>query len=88
MPSDPPVSDALIEIDHVTFGYDTSRRILNDITLRFARGKVTSILGSSGCGCRLGARDEAGGEASGGLLLAVFGLMLGARRFWRRKRAR
>jgi phospholipid/cholesterol/gamma-HCH transport system ATP-binding protein len=43
-------SDALIEIDHVTFGYDASRSILNDISLRFARGKVTSILGGSGCG--------------------------------------
>ena len=42
--------DHLIEIDHVTFGYDTSRTILNDISLRFARGKVTSILGGSGCG--------------------------------------
>jgi phospholipid/cholesterol/gamma-HCH transport system ATP-binding protein len=52
MPSDPPPqnSDALIEIDHVTFGYDTSRTILSDISLRFARGRVTSILGSSGCG--------------------------------------
>lgn len=50
MPSEPPSTDALIEIDHVTFGYDASRRILNDISLRFARGKVTSILGSSGCG--------------------------------------
>jgi phospholipid/cholesterol/gamma-HCH transport system ATP-binding protein len=43
-------SDTLIEIDHVTFGYDASRAILKDVTLRFARGKVTSILGGSGCG--------------------------------------
>ena len=43
-------SDALIEIDHVTFGYDASRTILNDISLRFARGKVTAVLGGSGCG--------------------------------------
>jgi len=43
-------SDALIEIDHVTFGYDTSRTILGDISLRFLRGKITSILGGSGCG--------------------------------------
>src|ERR1043165_3741192 len=43
-------SDSLIEIDHVTFGYDASRTILDDVTLRFARGKVTSILGGSGCG--------------------------------------
>ena len=39
-----------IEIDHVTFGYDASRTILNDVSLRFARGKVTAILGGSGCG--------------------------------------
>ena len=43
-------ADALIEIDHVTFGYDTSRTILDDISLGFARGKVTAILGGSGCG--------------------------------------
>ena len=43
-------SDALIEIDHVTFGYDSSRTILNDLNLRFMRGQVTSVLGNSGCG--------------------------------------
>jgi phospholipid/cholesterol/gamma-HCH transport system ATP-binding protein len=42
--------DNLITIDHVTFGYDASRTILNDITLNFQRGKVTAILGGSGCG--------------------------------------
>jgi phospholipid/cholesterol/gamma-HCH transport system ATP-binding protein len=50
MPSEPHRSDALIEIDHVTFGYDSSRTILSDVSLTFARGKVTSILGGSGCG--------------------------------------
>jgi phospholipid/cholesterol/gamma-HCH transport system ATP-binding protein len=43
-------TDALIEVDRVSFGYDASRRILNDISLRFARGKVTALLGGSGCG--------------------------------------
>ena len=43
-------SDKLIEIDHVTFGYDASRTILNDVSLTFVRGKVTAILGGSGCG--------------------------------------
>ena len=43
-------TDALIEIDHVTFGYDERRVILKDLSLRFARGKVTSVLGGSGCG--------------------------------------
>ena len=41
---------ALIEIDRVSFGYDASRTILDDVSLRFARGKVTAILGGSGCG--------------------------------------
>ncbi len=52
MPSEPhrPSTDALIEIDHVTFGYDASRTILSDVSLRFDRGKVTSLLGGSGCG--------------------------------------
>jgi phospholipid/cholesterol/gamma-HCH transport system ATP-binding protein len=43
-------SDTFIEIDHVTFGYDGGRTILNDVSLRFARGRVTAILGGSGCG--------------------------------------
>jgi phospholipid/cholesterol/gamma-HCH transport system ATP-binding protein len=40
----------LIEIDHVTFGYDASRTILDDVSLSFERGKVTAILGGSGSG--------------------------------------
>jgi phospholipid/cholesterol/gamma-HCH transport system ATP-binding protein len=40
----------LIEIDHVTFGYDPSRTILDDVSLSFERGKVTAILGGSGSG--------------------------------------
>ena len=43
-------TDTFIEIDHVTFGYDASRTILSDVSLKFQRGKVTSILGGSGCG--------------------------------------
>ncbi len=52
MPSEttPATADTLIEVDHVTFGYDSGRTILNDLSLRFRRGKVTSILGGSGCG--------------------------------------
>ena len=42
--------DALIQIDHVSFGYDTGRLILDDISLGFRRGQVTAILGGSGCG--------------------------------------
>jgi phospholipid/cholesterol/gamma-HCH transport system ATP-binding protein len=57
MPSDPSrtkpdvvSTDTLIAIDHVTFGYDPGRNILNDISMRFGRGQVTAILGGSGCG--------------------------------------
>lgn len=44
------MSSNLIEIDRVVFGYDPSRTILNDVSLQFRRGKVTAILGGSGCG--------------------------------------
>jgi phospholipid/cholesterol/gamma-HCH transport system ATP-binding protein len=52
MPHSLPVAaaDALIEIDHVSFGYDARRTILRDVSLNFPRGKVTAILGGSGCG--------------------------------------
>ena len=43
-------TDPLIDIEHVSFGYDDSRIILQDVSLRIARGKVTSLLGGSGCG--------------------------------------
>ena len=43
-------SDTFIEIDRLSFGYDISRSILNDVSLRFKTGKVTAILGGSGCG--------------------------------------
>ena len=42
-------TDNLVQIDHVTFGYD-SRVILTDVSLQFPRGKVVAIMGSSGCG--------------------------------------
>ena len=48
--ADPLHSAKLIEIDHVSFGYDAGRSILNDVSLEFERGKVTAILGGSGCG--------------------------------------
>ncbi len=50
LPSSGLKSDAFIEIDHVTFGYDERRTILKDLSLRFMRGKVTAVLGGSGCG--------------------------------------
>lgn len=40
----------MIELRNVSFGYDASRTILSNISLQFPRGKVTAILGGSGCG--------------------------------------
>ncbi len=45
-----PDGDNLIEVDHVVFGYEGGRTILNDVSMSFGRGKVTAILGGSGCG--------------------------------------
>jgi len=42
-------ADALVSIQHVSFGYD-SRVILSDISLEFARGQLVAIMGGSGCG--------------------------------------
>jgi len=43
------MSDAIVTLDHVTFGYDR-RVILSDISMTFPRGKVIAIMGGSGCG--------------------------------------
>ena len=43
-------NDNLVQIDHVTFGYDRRRTILTDVSLAFLRGQVVAIMGSSGCG--------------------------------------
>ncbi|MBB3224101.1 ABC transporter ATP-binding protein [Pseudoduganella umbonata] len=42
--------DAFVELDGVGFAYQPGRPVLADLTLRFPRGKVTTILGGSGCG--------------------------------------
>ena len=39
-----------VDVERVVFGYDPSRTILNDVSLAFERGKVTAIMGGSGCG--------------------------------------
>ena len=40
----------MIEVDRVSFGYDTGRPILSNLSLTFRRGQVTALLGGSGCG--------------------------------------
>ncbi|MEJ5999134.1 ABC transporter ATP-binding protein [Paucibacter soli] len=46
----PGPEESLIELRDVSFGYDASRLILSNLSLKFPRGKVTAILGGSGCG--------------------------------------
>ena len=44
-----PPSDSLVELHHLTFGYD-ERVILDDVSLKIPRGKVTALMGVSGGG--------------------------------------
>ncbi len=48
--SDTGSADKLIELDHVSFGYEPGRLVLRDVSMGFRRGQVTAILGGSGCG--------------------------------------
>ena len=47
--TDPGASGALVEIRNVHFARG-ERTILNDLSMTIARGKVTAIMGGSGCG--------------------------------------
>jgi phospholipid/cholesterol/gamma-HCH transport system ATP-binding protein len=50
MPDQPQLSDSwLIEAEHIAAGY-TNTLILNDISLKIHTGKITCIIGGSGCG--------------------------------------
>lgn len=44
-----PVSDPLVELQHVSFAYD-ERPILTDISMRFPRGRLIAVMGGSGSG--------------------------------------
>jgi len=44
------VTDGAIRFDNVTFSYDTRETVLNDLTLDFAPGRTTALVGLSGSG--------------------------------------
>jgi len=48
-PAISPLSEILVDVDAVTFGYGR-RRVLEGITMRVPRGRVVAIMGGSGCG--------------------------------------
>ena len=43
-------SENVVEIDRLSFGYNSGRQVLADINMRIPRGKVVAIMGQSGCG--------------------------------------
>jgi phospholipid/cholesterol/gamma-HCH transport system ATP-binding protein len=43
-------SSPIVQIENVSFGYDATRRVLQDISLEIAPGSVVGIMGQSGCG--------------------------------------
>jgi ATP-binding cassette, subfamily B, bacterial len=45
-----PPFTGLVEFDNITFGYDTDRDVLKDVTLTIEPGKVAAIVGPSGMG--------------------------------------
>jgi ATP-binding cassette subfamily B protein len=45
-----PPLDGDIVFDHVTFGYDGGRVVMNDMNFTIPAGKTTAILGATGCG--------------------------------------
>ena len=42
--------DSTLKLDHVTFGYETDRTILHDVSLCIPQGSFVSLVGESGCG--------------------------------------
>ena len=42
--------DSTLRLEHVTFGYEKDRTILNDVSLAIPQGSFVSLVGESGCG--------------------------------------
>ena len=45
-----PGGDNTLRLEHVTFGYEKDRTILNDVSLTIPQGSFVSLVGESGCG--------------------------------------
>ena len=39
-----------LQLEHVTFGYEKDRTILQDVSLTIPQGSFVSLVGESGCG--------------------------------------
>ncbi len=42
--------DTTLKLEHITFGYEKDRTILNDVSLTIPQGSFVSLVGESGCG--------------------------------------
>ena len=57
---------SFIEIKNLTFGYDKSKKVLNDLSVSFDQGKTIALIGKNGSGkstlldCLLGVNDYEG----------------------------
>ena len=64
----PPVLNEAITLDHVTFGYEPDKPVLEDLSLRLEPGKKYAVVGGSGSGkstllnLLMGAYDSYGGS--------------------------
>lgn len=47
---DVPVDTALVELDNVTFGYDSDHPVLRDVSLRIEPGETLALVGGAGSG--------------------------------------
>ena len=45
-----PGENTTLKLEHVTFGYEKDRTILNDVSLTIPQGSFVSLVGESGCG--------------------------------------
>ena len=45
-----PGENTTLQLEHVTFGYEKDRTILNDVSLTIPQGSFVSLVGESGCG--------------------------------------
>ena len=45
-----PGEDTTLRLEHVTFGYEKDRTILNDVSFTIPQGSFVSLVGESGCG--------------------------------------
>lgn len=45
-----PGENTTLKLEHVTFGYEKDRTILNDVSFTIPQGSFVSLVGESGCG--------------------------------------